>query len=64
MIIRESLKLGIVEVDEKQLRQLWIADAKVLAAEGSISCARQILNSALAIYPKKKKLWNCLIDLE
>lgn len=69
-IIHESILIGSEQFDElddkqrgKELRAMWLRDSDQCRGLDALETAMSILREGLKHYPKKKKLWNGLIDL-
>jgi len=46
------------------MRRIWLESAAKCRDLQAITTSRYILEGGLVSFPKKKKLWNALIDLE
>ena len=65
-IVAETLVLGLEKESEKHQRSVWLSDVKSIQAfnpEAHFTC-RYILKQGLLLFPKKSKLWNCLVEVE
>ena len=49
---------------EKEMRRIWLEAAQKCRDIKAHATSRFILEAGLEHFPKKKKLWNALIDLE
>ncbi len=53
-----------LDVEERDRKRTWKADAEAAAGRGSIETARAIYEHALKVFPGKKSIWRAAAGLE